>query len=139
MAYETTSVPIAQSQEAIRKLVMSNGGSGVAFICQPPVEGFEVLLPIDGKTYRVRLAATVKTLRSADAQAQEVRRVWRVLFYHMKALYEASRSGVLEFREMILPYVVAADGRTIAQHILPKLEQAVGGNVARLLPAGKDE
>jgi hypothetical protein len=57
----------------------------------------------------------------------------------MKDIFEASNSGVMEFRELILPYIVTSDGQTIAQHILPKLDQAIDGNPARLLPAPRSK
>lgn len=138
-AYEDTDVPVARSQEQIRRLVLENGGTGIAFICQPPIEGFEALLTVDGKTYRIRIVATCRQHKSPDRVAQEERRVWRVLFFHLKAVFEASRSGVLELREMILPYIVVADGRTIAQHILPNVEKALIGKPNLMLPPARPE
>ena len=132
MAYERTAVPVAQSQSEIKKLVMSRGGAGVAFVSQPPTEGFEAMMPIDGVTYKIRISATVPK-DSRDSQADE-RRIWRVLYYHMKSVFESAASGVMEFREMMLPYIVTKDGQTVAQHIIPKLESAIQTDPARLLP-----
>lgn len=135
MAYEDTSVPVSRSQERIKMLILKNGGTGVAFVTHPPMEGFEAVIPIDGCTYTVRIRATVA---GKDAE-QEQRRIWRVLYYHMKDIFEASTSGVMELREMILPYIVTRDGQTIAEHILPKLDKAIEGNPERLLPyRGRD-
>lgn len=125
-----------QSQSEIKKLVMTRGGTGIAFICQPPMEGFEAMLPIDGVTYKIRIVASTPT-DSRDVEADQ-RRIWRVIFYHMKSVFEAAASGVMEFREMMLPYMVAKDDRTIAQHILPNLEQALSGRAGRLLPASTE-
>jgi hypothetical protein len=157
MAYEATSVSVSRSQEEIRKLIMGNGGTGIAFVSQrdPLTEGFEAMMSIDGKPYRVRIVAKVKKVENNsrarryrgryiqaksdnEAQETEFRRVWRVLFYHLKSVYEASNSGVMEFREIIMPYVVTHDGRTVAEHILPKLDQAIAGRPERLLPAPRD-
>jgi hypothetical protein len=155
MAYENTGVPVAKSQEGIRQLLLENGATGIAFVSQsdPVSEGFEAMIPIDGKTYRIRIAAVIRKVennskgrwyrgsyraRKTDAQVQEteLRRVWRVLFYHLKSVYEASNSGVMEFRELVLPYVVVKDGRTIAQHLLPKLSEAIESRPERMLTAG---
>ena len=108
MAYDNTKVPTARSQEAIRRLVMSNGGTGVAFVSQPPLESFQAQMPMEGKTYTVRIIARLRSHdeisaahhRSSQARIntlydQEERRVWRVLFYHLKSLFEAAASGVL--------------------------------------------
>jgi hypothetical protein len=70
-----------------------------------------------------------------DFRVAEERRIWRVIFYHLKSVFEASESGVMEFRELILPYIVTRDGHTVAEHILPKLAEAIAGNPSRLLPA----
>lgn len=140
MAYEHTSVAVAKSQDKIRQLILRNRGLGVAFVSQPPLEGFEAQVSIDGKTYHVRITATCKHKDHAadDKRQQEERRVWRVLFHHLKSVYEAANTGVMEFRELMLPYVVTSDGRTIADHILPRLDAAIAGNPARLL-SGKIE
>jgi hypothetical protein len=133
MAYERTKVEAARSQVGIRNLLMTCGGAGIAFISQPPMEGFEALMPIDGVTYKVRIQADVP-VDSRDVEA-DVRRIWRVFYYHMKSVFEAADSGVMEFREMMLPYIVVKDGQTIGQHILPNLAKAVESRPERLLAA----
>lgn len=110
MAYDTTVVPMAKSQEGIRKMIYAHKGTGVSFISQPPREGFE---------------------------AKEERRVWRVLFWHLKAIFEAADSGVIDIRDVILPYVVTPDGHTISERILPRLENLLQ-NPDRLLPAAEE-
>ena len=134
MAYEGTAVPVSRSQEKIKQMILENKGTGVAFVCEPPMEGFQAAMPIDGKTYTIRIQAFIKEARDPD---QETRRIWRVLYHHIKDIFEASNSGVMEFRELILPYIVTNDGQTIAQHILPKLDQAIAGRPERMLPAPK--
>lgn len=133
-AYRTTSVTVERSQSAIRDLVMTHGGSGIAFIEQPPMEGFHCLMPIEGVTYTVRIQATVP--KDARDVARERRRIWRVLYYHLKSVFECSASGVMEFREMMLPYIVTANNQTVAERILPTLEKAIQSNPARLLTQG---
>lgn len=131
-AYGTTSVPVERTQAAIRDLVMTRGGSGIAFIEQPPMEGFHCLMPIEGVTYTVRIQAHVPK-DSLDVP-QERRRIWRVLYYHLKSVFESSASGVMEFRELMMPYIVTKDGRTVAEHILPNLEKNIQKDPSRLLP-----
>lgn len=135
MAYGNTKVPVARSQEQIRRLLLGNSGTGVAFISQPPMEGFEAMMPIEGVTYRIRIQAAVSDNTKDIDQAQ--RRIWRVMFYHLKSVFEAANTGVMEFREMMLPYIVTKDGQTVAQHILPNLAKAIQGRPDRLLPAAE--
>ena len=139
MAYENTEVPVARSQEAIRKLVMGNNGTGVMFWSKPPREGFEAFIPLDGVSYHVRIQAEVKKSRKDKDGEASTRRIWRVLFYHMKSVYENANSGVMEFREMMLPYIVTSDGMTIAEKLIPHLAKAIESRPERLLAAGKDE
>jgi len=152
VAYEGTLVAVSKSQEQIRRLILDNRGGGVAFISQPPMEGFEALVSIDGATYKIRVSAEVKiserkrnrrrwtgtTYMPAKSESERhdesARRVWRVLYYYLKSVYEASNSGVMDFRELVMPYVVTKDDRTVAQHILPKLNLAIQGNPERMLP-----
>jgi len=134
MAYENTSVAVPKSQEKIRRLILDHGGTGIAFVSQPPKEGFEAQVVLDGKSYHVRVVALCKEQPNPKKRDQEERRVWRVLYHHMKAIYEASSTGVLEFREMMMPYIVTSSGRTLAEHILPSLDKAVSGYTTKLLP-----
>jgi len=148
MAYEHTDVPIARTQEGLRKLLQAHKGFGLAVISeQDPqgrelsLEGFQAKVLIDGMPYVVKIMAKVKPApkHSSDRQrelfrCQEERRIWRVLYYHIKSVFEASDSGVMEFRELILPYIVTRDGRTIADCILPELGKVIAGNAQRLLP-----
>jgi hypothetical protein len=150
MAYEHTLVAVSKSQESIRRLILDNGGSGIAFISQPPMEGFEAVVRIDNASYRIRISAEVKVVEKrrrrrygiykpqSQIQDDAARRVWRVLFFYLKNVYEASNSGVMDFRQLVMPYVVTRDNKTISEHILPKLESAIQGNPERMLPAPKD-
>lgn len=152
MSYENTSVPVARSQQSLRDLLLRHEGGSVAFVSDPPKEGFHAVVPIDGKLYTVRVMAVMRQVpaknikgrhymgrwipprTSRDEQEQEAARIWRVLYYHMKGIFEAADSGVMEFREMMLPYIVTKDGSTVGEHILPKLDQALASRPDRLLP-----
>jgi hypothetical protein len=105
----------------------------------PGREGFHAKVMIDSKPYSVRIMATVKrangrtALQTTAYVEREERRIWRVIYYHLKSVFEASDSEVMEFRELMMPYIQIADGRTIAEAILPQLENAIAGNPARIL------
>lgn len=140
MAYEDTDVPISRSQEQIRQMVYAHKGTGVMFISQPPKEGFEALVTLKDKPYHIRITANCREKNSQGFRfngkglEQEQRRVWRVLYWHMKALFQAVDSEVLTIEELILPYIVTHDGRTIAEHVLPRLQEAVVSEPTFLLP-----
>ena len=144
MAYEDTSVSVSKSQESIRKLLRDAGSvsfaavSDIDAVSGRATEGFHSKVVIGEKTYSIRIMATVPSMpppkrgprggAAGTAKQLEVfreqaeRKIWRVLYYHMKDIFEASSSGVLDFRELILPYLVMADGSSVAEHILPRLD-----------------
>lgn len=136
MAYESTEVPVERSQGGIRKLIYSHKGTGVSFMSRPPREGFEALVTLENVAYHIRVMAAAKKTNSPSARDQEERRVWRVLYWHLKAMFEAADSGVIAVEDIILPYIVTPDGRTIAEHVAPQLAELKNMTEHRLLEAG---
>ncbi len=152
MSYEDTKVPIAQSQHGIRELVYRHEGTGVSFVSRPPREGFEALVTMSKQAYHIRVMAICKTIGDYTTQGKkrslgamndlreaEIRRVWRVLYYHLKAMFEAADSGVIAVEDIIMPYVVTPDGRTIGEHIGPRLAELRSATHEMLLGQGIGE
>ena len=151
MAYENTEVPVSRSQEKVKELIRKHGGFGTAFVSEldpqgrdGALEGFHAKVMINGKPYAIRVMARVKAAprHLSDPQrgmftTQQERRIWRVLYYHMKSVYEASDSGVMEFRELMLPYLVMNSGQTVAEAILPRIDAALAMKPERLLSVGE--
>lgn len=149
MAYETTEVAVSKSQDAIRKLIYSHKGTGVMLISRPPHEGFEAFVEIEKTAYHIRIMATCRTVFKdrygwllkdsalLRAKEQEERRVWRVLYWHLKAMFEAADAGVIDVRNIIMPYVVLKDGLTLADHVVPRMGELMTMDTSRLLGAGK--
>ncbi|HTF62221.1 MAG TPA: hypothetical protein VK638_05855 [Edaphobacter sp.] len=148
MAYDNTQVAVSKSQDAIRKLVYGHQGTGVMLISRAPHEGFEAMVTIEKQSYHLRVMAICKDvskdrngfIRSDSAKAnaveQENRRVWRVLYWHLKAMFEAADSGVIDVRNVIMPYVVLKDGRTLAEHVIPRMPELMEmSTTERLLTA----
>lgn len=139
MAYDSTSVPVSKSQEAIRRLIYGHKGTGVVIVSQRPREGFEAMVTISDLPYHIRVMATCREKDkhgwkfSDNARDQEERRVWRVLYWHLKAMFEAADSGVIDIRDVIMPYVVTRDGRTLSEHIIPQMEKTMAMDPSRLL------
>jgi hypothetical protein len=148
MAYETTEVAVSKSQESIRKLIYGHRGTGLMLLSQHPREGFEAMITMQEMAYHIRVMATAKPVLkdkwgyglSATKQAanteQENRRVWRVLYWHLKAIFEAADSGVIDIRDVIMPYVVLRDGMTLSDHIKPQMAQLMTTDPSRLLTGG---
>ena len=153
MAYESTNVSVGKSQEQIRVLIYAHDGSGISFVSQRPREGFEALVTIKDQPYHIRVMAKCNevnthkgpgyrrraTVAIEKARQQEERRVWRVLYWHLKAMFEAADSGVIDLRDVIMPYVVTRDGRTLSEHIVPRMAEVMDMATDRLLPAAGGE
>ena len=142
MSYENTVVAVSKSQEGVRRLVMSHKGFGIAFVSDrdpegqsPSREGFEAKVIINGQPTVVRIMCKLEKQMSERATEKEERRVWRVLYWHVKAVFEAADSGVMEFRELMLPFIVTPDGKTVSEHLIPRLDKGI--DPSRLLTDGK--
>lgn len=116
---------------------MEHKGFAVGFVSErdpsgalAPREGFHAKVVIDSKPYEIRISAQLKTNRKPE---QEEMRVWRVLYHHLKSVFEAADTGVMEFRELMMPYIVMPNGQTIADVILPQLDAKLAGRPDRLL------
>ena len=162
MAYQNTEVPVARSQEGIRRLLRDHGGFSFAAVSQDDptgehggIEGFEAQIMLDAQPYRIRVLANVpkcpersnRVYRGSagltakqknDFRERAEKRIWRVLFYHIKAMFEAADAGVLEFRELMLPYlVIPKTNRTIGKELLTgSIQQMLVATPQRLLGAG---
>lgn len=148
MAYEETSVAVSKSQEQIKKLVYAHKGAGVMLISRPPHEGFEAFIALGNDSYHIRVMAQCRDVskdnhgwtrsagKFAAAKEQEERRVWRVLYWHLKAMFEAADSGVIDLRDIIMPYVVLKDGMTVADIVKPRMKELMTMSSARLLGDG---
>ena len=136
LSYDETRVPISQSQMEIRRMIYAHKGTGMNFMSQPPREGFEALVTMGEQGYHIRVMATCRKVSNRD---QEERRVWRVLHWHLKAMFVAADSGVIAIEDIIMPYIVTPDGRTIAEHIAPKLAEMRGITQEKLLTTALGE
>ena len=142
MSYEQTEVAVSKSQEQIRRIVYSHKGTGLMLLSHPPREGFEAMVTIEKLPYHIRIMATCKTkdkygyAYSDSKKVQEERRIWRVLYHHLKAMFEAADSGVIDIRDVIMPYVVTRDGRTLSEHLTPRMQEIMAGDPSRLLTDG---
>lgn len=68
---------------------------------------------------------------------QELRRRWRALLLVIKAKLEAVESGISEFEVEFMPYTVLPGGKTVADEILPKIQEAYeSGKKIPLLGSG---
>jgi hypothetical protein len=157
---EDTIVPVAKSRSEIEALVTKHGATKfmsffeegravIAFGMKDRLVRFTITLP-DRKDRKFTHTAHKDTwnqyLRNADQQEKayqaELRRIWRALLLVIKAKLEAVHSEITTFEQEFLPFIVLADGQTVGETIIPRLNGQAGSlDITRMLPmpTGGDE
>ncbi len=70
---------------------------------------------------------------------QEIRQRWRALLLSIKSRLEEVESEISTFEEAFMGKIVLPDGQTVADWIMPQIEQAyVSGNMPKMLPAPEE-
>jgi hypothetical protein len=139
MAYaEGTTVTPERSQMEIAGLIRKYGASSFAtgwdgpralveFIAHDRRIRFVLELPTDWREFRrTPNGKQVRTESAAkNALDAEIRRRWRALMLAIKAKLEVVETGISTFEAEFMPHTVMPDGRTVAEHLLPKIEQVI--------------
>jgi hypothetical protein len=138
MAYaEGTTTPPEKSQMeiagAVRKYGASSFATGwdgpralVTFVAHGRQIRFILDLPTDWHDFIVTPSKQRRTQVGAEkALEAEIRRRWRALLLAIKAKFEVVATGISTFETEFMPHTVMPDGRTVAEHILPRVEQAI--------------
>ncbi len=132
---EGTAVPIEKSRLEIEALLRKHGAVGIATSWDKD----RYALLFDLKKRRVRFdipAPDPKTYRDTKRWEAEERRRWRALLLIVKAKLELVASGDADFEAEFLAHLVIG-GQTVAERLLPHLEEAAASGVLPpLLPSG---
>lgn len=153
---ENTTVPAERSQAEIQQTLRRYGATGFVFaqdderhqaMIQFRAQGrmVKLVLPLpDPDDEAFRLTPQRRTPRSPqkrrEAYEQEVRRRWRSLALFVKATLEAVEAGIITFDRAFLAHLMLPDGRTVAQHLQPRIETAYAtGEMPALLPDYSEE
>lgn len=102
-------------------------GRQVRFILTMP--SIDEIPKVDGRNSVLSPQQRMKKLHS-----EEMRR-WRALALAVKAKLEVVESGIATFEEEFMAHIVMPDGRTVGEHVAPRIEQAyTEGQPLALLP-----
>lgn len=74
----------------------------------------------------------------AEAVDRERRRLFRVLLYFLKNLFEAVDGGLLTTEQALLPFLEDASGRTIGELIVPHIGRLASSPLTLALSAGSN-
>ncbi len=147
-AAETT-VSVDRSKNEIETLLERHGADSFMYGWddQKVIVGFRyngfmvrIAVPLpDRESDEIRLTPSGKQRRNDQSAEkvfqQAVRQRWRAMMLIIKAKLEASESGITTFEEEFLAHIVLPDNRTVAQFLLPQIEQAyLVGDMPKMLP-----
>ena len=144
----TTTVPVEHSRAEIEKLLQRHGATGFLYGWQDDKARIEFLM----KTRHLRFVLALpdrladefsrtpgkRSLRRPEdrdhAWEQACRSSWRALLLIIKAKLEAIEVGVSVFEQEFLAFIVAPNGKTVGEIIIPQLMAGTSSHL--LLPAG---
>lgn len=146
---ENTSVSEAQSRVEVERTLKRYGCD--QFMYATEAQGSIITFRIEGRYYRLALphptpdddcvAFTPQGRERSPSQIQveldkELRRRWRVFALYIKAMLEATETGIIRLEEVLLPFALLPDNTTVADHALPSLDEsyATGNAPKALLP-----
>ena len=70
-----------------------------------------------------------------QAYEQEIRRRWRALALSIKGKLEAVETGIMSFEEEFMANIVLPNDKTVAEFMLPQIEEAYSsGRMPKLIP-----
>ena len=129
-AYKKTSVNWSKSQTSIVKMLNSKKIYQTRFTNLFDKFAVEFMSEISGQSKPVAVRILVPFIYSGNDEKkreQELNRLHRVLFYHLKAKFIAIESGLTEFMEEFMPHLIVMDkngnSSTMGQVLLPQYKQ----------------
>lgn len=130
-AYKSTAVNWAKSQTSIVKMLTARGIYQSRFTNMQDKFAIEFLAPQDeGKPVGIRILVPMNYQGEDEKKRQqELNRLHRVLFYHLKAKFVAIDSGLTEFMEEFMPHLIVMDkhgnSTTMGQMLLPQYKEGL--------------
>lgn len=137
-AYDSTSTPVASSQEAIRRILSKYGADGVQFsedwkqrmimvrfLYSIGTIQYSVIfkVPIPQASNETPTGRQRKGTQVEKLQAQSHRGIWRAVFWAIKSRMEAVEFGIETFQEAFMSHFeIPGTDRTIGDVVLPALE-----------------
>lgn len=122
-----TVVSVERSRGEIEKILARFGADQFGYASS--VNLAQIMFRARGRMIRFELPLTWDNARGKVTRldrefAQLERSAWRALVLSIKAKVVAVESGIVSFEVEFMPQTVMPDGRTVAQHALPAIEQS---------------
>lgn len=140
---KNTSVPVARTQDEIRRTLEKYGATGFMFgeangqaLCAFEMKQRRVKFVLDIPVYGTAMLTKYVKL-SQDKCAQKTRTSWRCLLLAIKAKLECTASGISTFEQEFMAHIVMPNGKTIGQEILPQIDSAYKTGIMPPLLGGR--
>ena len=144
-----TKVSDVQSQADIRRTLMRYGAdafgvyekrgcASVGFEIKNLTVRIDVSLPSrdDEEFTKTETGRDRSESAAWAAHEQAVKQRWRALLLAIRAKLEAVEVGISTIEQEFMPFVVMPDGKTLGDHLIPRLaEITTVGQLRKLLPA----
>lgn len=138
MSYASgTNVTIERSQEQIKSTLRRYGADEFAVMERRDLacigfvfEGLAIQITVplpdrDASEFRTTDTGRDRTDSAAlKAWEQATKARWRSLLLAIKAKLEAVEVGISTLEKEFMPFIVMGDGRTLGDHLLPRLQEA---------------
>ncbi len=130
--FEDTSVPVANSQGQIRKLLQGNGALSVGFESSwgpdAPrcVVRFVWPLKLTGRSTEqaVRLEVTPLPSDSRHSEEQRERQAWRGLHWYLDGTIKAAAFGLIRFEDIFLSFMeIERNGSRLGDLVMGEIEK----------------
>lgn len=127
-----TKVPVDRSRAEIERLIHRYGCTKYGTAVDYATGRVQVQFHASDRLVRIEM----------DTPKDEQRRKakWRALCLVLKAKLEAVASKITTFDDEFMPHIVMPDGRTVSQHVQPRIEAVYAtGKMQQLLTEGGTE
>lgn len=128
----TTTVPVARTQEEIKRVLTKYGATGFIF-----GQGNGQAAVMFEMFFR-RVKFVVPLPKANDKKSEQMERArWRCLLLAIKAKLECAATGITTFEQEFLAHIVLPNGQTVSEKITPQLDSSYkDGRMPPLLGPG---
>lgn len=115
----------------------SPGGGLVEFAYKGMPIRLRVPLPVRPDKLEVRNPDTGRMVKTMPKWEQETREAWRALVLFIKAALESVERGIVKVEQAFMAFLVAPDGQTVGDKVLPSYLHAIATNTPLALAGGQ--
>lgn len=149
---EGTAVPVGRSRDEIERTLIRFGATAqgwmrddekglVVIVFSRAKRSYRFTVPLPSTkefetTPTGRYRGNVALVQ--EAQESEIRRRFRTLALYVKALLDASDTGIIRAEEALLPYLLLPTGETVYELARRELPESGRGNFVKALTGGAE-